>query len=325
MRLGQLARKLDIKPTQIVSFLKKEHSITVDESLNSKIEDTILDLVMANFKIPEPLQPVERAVKKSTVEEKIEESNTENIEEKVEDINIDVEKVIESVTEEVAAEIFEEEAIEEAIEVAIDEIVSDELETTKEVVNIIKDTDSLTNEKLIAYDEDGEAIELTVVDGVIKAPKKELEGFKVIGKIDLPQKAKPISFIITKNDESTDITETIEQIRVDLAKRKKEQYLARVEKRKLKSKSNKSNSRRSTLSELDNKEKENKLAKEKQIQFSKEKKAKQKKHYQQNTKIKQNTTKKKKIKTNNGNLENMKVYDKEPTTRWGKIWKWFNT
>jgi hypothetical protein len=343
MRLGQLARKLDIKPTQIVSFLKKSHSIIIDESLNSKIEDNVFELVMAEFKTIEPVKTIERAVKTAPIPEPILEEEIDSIE--AVETEVDIEKVIETITEEVANEIFEDEAIDEAvdnivddelkmtqeeddaIEEALDNIVTDELQITPSEIEELKDpesTETVKTESLTAYDEDGEPIELTVIDGVIKAPKKELEGFKVVGKIDLPQKAKPIQFIITNNGKSTDITETIEQTRVELTEHKRLKYLARVEKRKLAAKGKPSKSRR-TLSELDIREKANKLAVQKQIQHSKAKKEQQKKHYEQNKKNIQKSPKKKKNGPKKGNLQDMKSYEKEPTTRWGRIWKWFNT
>lgn len=322
MRLGQLARKLDIKPTQIVSFLKKEHSILVDDSLNSKIEDNVLQLVIDQFKIDTPKPVIQRAKKSTPSEDEIPEVHALNSEET--DIEeVDVDQVIERITEEVANEIFEDEAIDEAI----DNIVNDELQSLNQEIESKQDLaspESNTTENLTAYDEDGEPIELTVVDGVIKAPKKELEGFKVVGKIDLPKKSKPVSFIMTRNGESTDITETIEKTRVELAKHKREKYLARVEKRKLAAKNKSSRTKRS-LSEMDLREKQNKLAVEKQIQLAKAKKEQKKKYYEKNKKTVQKSPKKKKESTNKTGLKDMKTYDKEPTTRWGRIWKWFNT
>jgi len=76
---------------------------------------------------------------------------------------------------------------------------------------------------------------------------------------------------------------------------------------------------------MDIKEKANKLAVAKQIQHSKAKKEQQKKHYEQNKKAIQKTSKKKKSTPKKGNLKDMKSYDKKPTTKWGRIWKWFNT
>lgn len=321
MRLGQLARKLDIKPTQIVSFLKKEHSILVDDSLNSKIEDNVLQLVMDQFKIDTPKPIIQRAKKSIPSKDIIPDVSLSNSEET--EVEVDIDKVIETITEEVANEIFEDEAIDEAI----DNIVIDELEAIKETVGDVSDSQTKVNvetESLTAYDEDGEPIELTLVDGVIKAPKKELEGFKVIGKIDLPQKAKPIQFIITNNGKSTDITETIEKTRVELIEHNRLKYLARVEKRKLAAKNKKSKTKRK-LSELDIREKANKLAVEKQIQHTKAKKEQQKKYYEKNKKTIQKSPKKKKNSSKKDGLQDMKTYDKEPTTRWGRIWKWFNT
>ena len=43
MRLGQLARQLDIKIEKIVSFLKKEKQITIGEHPNTKVDDGLVD------------------------------------------------------------------------------------------------------------------------------------------------------------------------------------------------------------------------------------------------------------------------------------------
>ena len=50
MRLGQLARQLDIKPEKIVSFLEKEKSITITSHPNSKVEDDLIDEINNHFK-----------------------------------------------------------------------------------------------------------------------------------------------------------------------------------------------------------------------------------------------------------------------------------
>ena len=39
MRLGQLARQLDIKPEKIVSYIEKEHKTTITKHPNSKVDD----------------------------------------------------------------------------------------------------------------------------------------------------------------------------------------------------------------------------------------------------------------------------------------------
>jgi len=50
MRLGQLARQLDIKPEKIVSYLEKEKAITITKHPNSKVDDDLVDAITAHFK-----------------------------------------------------------------------------------------------------------------------------------------------------------------------------------------------------------------------------------------------------------------------------------
>ena len=49
MRLGQLARKLDIKTEQIVSYIAEEKKIAIKEHPNSKVEDDLVPLIEAHF------------------------------------------------------------------------------------------------------------------------------------------------------------------------------------------------------------------------------------------------------------------------------------
>jgi hypothetical protein len=48
MRLGQLARKLDLRPVEIVEFLAS-HDITIEEGSNARIEDEYSTLVVRHF------------------------------------------------------------------------------------------------------------------------------------------------------------------------------------------------------------------------------------------------------------------------------------
>ncbi len=50
MRLGQLARQLDIKPEKIVSFLKKEKDIIIKSHPNCKVEDEFIEEISNHFK-----------------------------------------------------------------------------------------------------------------------------------------------------------------------------------------------------------------------------------------------------------------------------------
>ena len=50
MRLGQLARQLEIKPEKIVSYLEKEKQLTIKEHPNSKVEDDLIEVITTHFK-----------------------------------------------------------------------------------------------------------------------------------------------------------------------------------------------------------------------------------------------------------------------------------
>jgi hypothetical protein len=307
MRLGQLARKLDIKTNDIISFLQKEHSITIDDSLNTKIEKDVLDLVNDKFEKPAEIEEVldipeiEPEIREEIVESKItlEETHEPNIE------------VVQEIVEKTEPE---------------SEIIK-EVETPEEVTELPTDVDpNETEEELYAIDEDGEKVVINMVDGVIKAPKKELEGFKVIGKIQLPGTKHKIEFISTSGNVTTNVTEEIvEKKQSILEKRKSEKQESR--KRKVNSKVNNKTNPRKKTTELDRKLKEQELAVKKQVESRKLEKIKKAEFYKKNVlpKAKEKNIKTKVKKVKKDELKSVKTYDKEPTTKLGKIWKWFNT
>src|SRR5689334_19628909 len=59
MRLGQLARKLSLRPAQIVEFLS-QHNIQIEDNSNTRIEDQHAELVVNHF-APGTFQQVELA------------------------------------------------------------------------------------------------------------------------------------------------------------------------------------------------------------------------------------------------------------------------
>lgn len=123
MRLGQLARKLVIKPAEIVDFLAAQN-IQLEDEANTRIEDDHVALVMQKFA---PYLPEQ--------------------------------KVIESIIPETP-------------------IQPEEVSTVIEQLNLSPSSETLP------FDEEETKIEL------IKAPKVELSGLKVLGKIDLPETIK---------------------------------------------------------------------------------------------------------------------------------------
>lgn len=180
MRLGQLSRKLDIKPTEIREFIRNTYKIEIDLDLNTRIEDAHADAISAKFeKKPEPVLEI-----KKTEAPKIAEVETAPAKEVVEDEPIHV--------------------IHAPIEVPHYHEISKhdsttaepEKEVTEEPVNT---TSSTSNNKdpfiPLPVDPDAE---------VIKVPKIKLEGLKVVGKIALPEKkiAQPVAEEIAAETES---------------------------------------------------------------------------------------------------------------------------
>lgn len=64
MRLGQLARKLSLRPSQIVDFLA-ENNITTEEGSNTRISDKHTELVVLHF-APESLEEIMKPVVEET-------------------------------------------------------------------------------------------------------------------------------------------------------------------------------------------------------------------------------------------------------------------
>jgi hypothetical protein len=141
MRLGQLARKLSLRPAQIVEFLS-QHNIQIEDNSNTRIEDGHTELVVNHF-APGTFEQVSEAVDEP-----------------------------EEIT-----------PVENGIPVVV--VEAPQVETSEPPVN-----------------PDSE---------VIRVPKIELSGLKVLGKIELPEpkKKEPIAIEIEKTDEGVEsFTET---------------------------------------------------------------------------------------------------------------------
>lgn len=274
MRLGQLSRKLNVKPTDIVDFLQQEHNLTVENGLNTKVDDKHTELVISNFEVIEEV--VEEEIK---VEEPIVEKEPE-------------------------VEIIKEVATEEVIKEPVVEVP--------------------TKIELPETDEEPE---------LIKAPKPEpIQGFKVVGKIDLPEPIKkeekaveePTPEITTSEIEKT--TEELENLAKE-AKKEKEEEIAKEKKIAAKKnpidfhekKREEEKERKRIKAEKEDKRK--KLAEEKRLK--EEKKA----HYhgkQKKTSVKttpQKIVKKKAIEEAKAEVE----ASIEHKNLLAKIWHWFNT
>ncbi len=196
MRLGQLSRKLDIKPTEIREFIRNEFKIEIDLDLNTRIEDSHADAITAKFE--KKAEPVVQIKKSSTP------LNTEETE--VQEFH-SVAEVIEAEKEHhVVHSPIEVPNYHEAHHASKKEVEQESIKNSeKEPEKIVDDPRAFIP---LPVDPDAE---------LIKVPKIKLEGLKVVGKIDLPKKKeKEVETVIetpsSELDSSTAdiITETIE-------------------------------------------------------------------------------------------------------------------
>lgn len=91
MRLGQLARQLEIKPDKIVSFLEKEKNITIKTHPNSKVEDDLIEIITNKFKPIVEIESEETVVETDT--KKAEEQEKELSKKEDEDIIVEPEHI----------------------------------------------------------------------------------------------------------------------------------------------------------------------------------------------------------------------------------------
>jgi len=293
MRLGQLARKLDKKPQELVDFLKESHQITLDSDLNTKIEGEALKLVMESFEV-------------TTAEMQVEDNPVSTEPEIVEEIETEKE-----------VELTEEEIEQLAAEAVASEIELEEDESPENEKNV---------EKIIRLSEDGEELpELIVEDGVIKAPKPAIDGPKVLGKIELPTVKRSVNFFITKGEETLDVTEAIHEKRQAERQARKQ---AAIEARKNRKRKSDKKPKRRVLSENEKKQQEKKIQAAKQVAIEKKKQEKRKQHYYENVQkktIKSSKQKKKKEIEKAIKKHKPTKQTPAPTTLWGKFKRWLNT
>ena len=221
MRLGQLARKYDVSLQEIISYLNEIDPAHDSLHHNSKLDEQIELMVVEHFDIklvaPEDPQNV-------IAEEDIKES--EQI----------PENPLEEINEEIEAELQME------LDPSLPPIKIQESPSKTEDLPR-KEHEVIETDKLIELlDSEETEVDLSNIT-LIKAPKKELDGLKVLGKIDLPEpksksdtiseqpekKPKPDRYV--KHDRQRLSDEERENRRLK-AKKKKEDYERRQEKRR---------------------------------------------------------------------------------------------
>ncbi len=242
MRLGQLARKLSLRPSQLVDFLATKQ-INLEEGSNARLQDDHVTAIVTYF-APERLQEI---VTQSKAEE-----------------------VVVEVTPEVIPEPVE---IKEEMEVQIENI----------------------------QPEEPQEIEL------IKAPKVELTGLKVLGKIELPE---PKKKEISTQPESTEEQEQEEKIK------------SRPAKRNAPSRTDRQPNQKEWKNPIAvQREREAREAEEKRKDALEREKEKKRMHYL--SKVKTEPTKAVRVYDEPKEVK-AKVVVAPPKTLWGKFIKWLN-
>lgn len=297
MRLGQLSRRLEINAKNIVNYLNNEYKIEIINHPNSKIPDEVLDEVLIHFK-PSPVEEMKKAIEEPT-NVAIEEEMPLESEMEEKSVPTPIETTEPTITP------SQKTPVEERIEVASCETASEEV-----------------------LEED-----LNIVDGVIKAPKLEIEGVKVIGKIDLPEQKKQEDVEVNETSTESDITqqeegereptnsnnEEVKEVAVKPEIQKKERP------KRPKHKNPTQKRKRPTQEELEarRKAREERLKKEEEARV----KAKKKAHYEallvkKVARTKKNQNKKSIAKKSAPKTKKQKL--EKPTSLWGKFMLWLN-
>ncbi len=302
MRLGQLARKLDVKPSEVRSFLKDELNIELDENPNVKLEDDQIDAVRSKFEVIEEVLIENMADEETKDDPVIELSDTD-------EADIESDNTAEVTSEEVTTE-----AMEEPVEAVADE-----------------NSDESTNEDTAGDADSDDEAPLTNEDGTVIAPKTTLPGVTVIGKIELPQE-------VERELPMIEVDGVMRAVRPGREKgeRKKKR---RTERRTPNSRSSSDSRRDKDRSKFgdhseqfkseEELEKDRKAETAKREKKEKEEAGRRKDHYKTKH-AKQAPAKSKKAKNVEAEKEKQVAKAKEPKapepkSGLGKLWKWFNT
>lgn len=315
MRLGQLARKLAIKPAEIKDYLEKQ-GVPFEGTSNNKIPDEYVGEIMQYFSPNLEEEVVEMKV------DITDESPSISNENEIEPIEAESEILPETDQEELVemdvplAEMIEETS---TAELAESSIVSGEMnhreEEPKEVVLTVQDI--LAEEEAISGEEGEEkknSLNISTSKILIKAPKVSLPGLKVVGKIDIPEPVKKEDKIET--GEPSDSQDTLKE-NTELRTSKPRQY-----QRKDGRGQNRNKRRPLTLEEK--RERERRNAERKRKSEEKKKKELKKEHYLKQVKGTP-SVKPKKTKKEKSVVQKKVVKGPAPKTVFGKFWRWLNT
>lgn len=216
MRIGQLARKFNVNQDQVIKFLNEVQPDLSPFHHNSKVSSDIEDLVMDHFSLS------------SKVEEEAPEEHIEDIPVEAEEQPLDVIDVEDDKKTEADLQRELDPTLPQIKTVAIEKNDEKSIDTDR-LLELLADDETSNDLSKITH---------------IKAPKKELSGLKVVGRIEL---AEPKPKSVNKSEkqikepkplgnnrrENQRLSEEEWDNRKLKAKEKKEQYEARQEKRRI--------------------------------------------------------------------------------------------
>ncbi|RED94895.1 translation initiation factor IF-2 N-terminal domain-containing protein [Marinoscillum furvescens] len=310
MRLGQLARKLDVSTTDIIAFLKTK-GIEKNDHPNVKLDDEIEQEVIAHFG-EEQEEPLPDA--SPTSEDPTDEAPTPK----------EVAATPPNAEDDLTSAVESEEATETPTPTAT---LSEEATATNpniEIANddrgepaIAEETEPAQDETIagVQDEQDDEAERNYESVDVIKAPKVELPGLKVVGKIDLPE-PKPKEETPKEEEAPKEEKEETPKVRYAYHDRRNSRKKLTPEEREARRLKNK-------------KAKEKRLAREAEKRKERELKrikAKKAEHYKK--KLEQKAVSPK-IKTQKATAPKKRKKQEpkqpQPKTLLGKFWRWLNT
>lgn len=294
MRLSQLAKQVGKKYSDVGNYINDQLGGEVKIHPNGKVDDTLIEKVIAHFGLVEQAPIVEKEIKKEAkIVEPIVEQQKEAIPKKTADTLEDLNDKNKIEEEEIEIEFYE---VDEEIKEA-----SESLETeTKSISENNDSTEEFENPGTSTIDE----------KGIIRAQRPEkLKGIKVIDKIELPQPKAP------EPTKSEDKPEEIKETKVE-----DDSHIYVPEKPRRKNIGKRKKVKKPlTLAEQRAKEIEDK----KKLKVKEQKLQKKENLNQYKSNYKANQTKEKKKKTVVTKKET--IIEEKPKTLFGRFWKWMNT
>ncbi|MEQ8238654.1 MAG: hypothetical protein RIA69_05545 [Cyclobacteriaceae bacterium] len=294
MRLGQLARQLNINTADIVSLLN-ENDIIINDHPNVKIDGEPEQIVLRKFGQEAQQEKVEIEVlpEVTQVEEPAPTSITElNEPSSMEEKPITIEEGQVTFDQEVEKSPYQQ-VVEEKVEQLDVNLPKADEDNQENLEPSIDPSIEEINELNLNIDE----------DEVIRAPKISLEGLKVVGKIDLPEPKSKEEIHKEKDDTK--------------AKRKSKNYRSeQTEEEK--------EARRIRNREIKERRLQKEKEREQQEREERERKAKEE-FYRKKLVTEKAALKNKKAKRKEIKKQDEHIIKSKPKSALGKFWQWLNT